>query len=144
MKNTLWLLLWTVLFVACQSDKEKTDGNEESAKVQEYRQEVIAVHDEAMPLMSDIYQLKKELQSQLADTVSMEKSRIAEIKSILLKLDSADKGMRVWMREFSKMSITNVEEAEALRALEAEMGKIRKVRDDMFSSVAVAREATQH
>jgi hypothetical protein len=143
MKTALWLLLFAFGCTACQPSKEQEAEHEESAKVEEARQQVITVHDEAMPLMSDIYQLKKSLKNQRKDSASLTPSRTQALEDVLLRLDSADKGMRIWMREFSNVKTTDVDEDEALRNLDLEMTKIKKVRESMFSAVEDARKISE-
>jgi hypothetical protein len=145
MKHSVRLLAVVVsmMFIACQQKetKETSPENETSAVVQ-LRKDVIAVHDEVMPLMSKIYQLKNKLRS-ISSSGSAKDSDKTEIDSALKNLDSADQGMRVWMREFAKLDVSGLNEEEATRRLNAEMEKIKKVKADMEGSVKVAEEITR-
>jgi chromosome segregation ATPase len=127
-------MLWS-----CQAKQEKTDEPEQSTKVEEFREKVIDVHNEAMPLMTDIYQLKSNLKTQLADSTALKDERKQQLKDVIARLDSADKGMKVWMREFSSLETGGMSDEEAMKLLETEMTKIYKVKEDMFSSVAAAK-----
>src|SRR5690242_8749642 len=63
--------------------------------------EVMKVHDEVMPKMGDLYNLKKELEKKIGDSPTMAEEKKKEIEVIIAKLDSADQGMRDWMHHFN-------------------------------------------
>lgn len=91
MKQLSIFLLLAPLFFACNSEKKIYD-------------EVMAVHDEVMPLMDNIMTMKQDLKDrakQLAkDTLTDHQQELAEVQALIEKLDSADRSMMVWMREF--------------------------------------------
>jgi hypothetical protein len=125
---------------ACENKKAEVEGDapQETEKVSALRKEVIAVHDEAMPLMTEIYQSKNRLKDKLnAGKPSAEQKK--QIEDVMSRLDSANQGMRVWMREFSDVKTTGIGEDEALANLRKELDKITKVKNDMVSSAAAAR-----
>jgi hypothetical protein len=142
MVRVCWLLIFVGLATQTGCDRKQPleEGNEpqETKKVRALRKEVVKVHDEVMPLLTDIYQLKINLREKL----SSEKPDAAKrrtVEEILVKLDSADRGMRVWMREFSKVKTEGIPEDEALEKLRDEMKKITKVKNDMIESVQAAK-----
>jgi hypothetical protein len=133
-----WLLIFVGLATQTGCDRKQTNEPQETKKVRALRKEVVKVHDEVMPLLTDIYQLKINLREKL----SSEKPDAAKrrtVEEILIKLDSADRGMRVWMREFSKVKTEGIPEDEALEKLRDEMKKITKVKNDMIESVQAAK-----
>lgn len=97
--------------------------------------EVMAVHDEVMPKMGDIYTLKEGLKKKLADNPAADKK--SEIESAITKLDAADESMRVWMREFDSEAIKDEEKKREY--LENEMEKVKKLREDMLAAIEQAK-----
>jgi hypothetical protein len=142
MKNTwLLLLLLTVCCFACQQKKTaETDDTEETPKTAELRKKVIDVHDEAMPLMSTIFELKSKLKEGLDTARALDGDKKKQVEEVILKLDSANQGMRIWMREFSKIKTTGITEEEATTILNLQMEKIVKVKKDMVESIKIAEE----
>jgi hypothetical protein len=142
LRPTIYLIIAMCLIslFACENKKAEDEGDapQETEKVSALRKEVIAIHDEAMPLMTEIYQSKNRLKDKLnADKASPEEKK--QIEDVMSRLDSANQGMRVWMREFSDVKTTGISEDEALANLRKELDKITKVKNDMVSSAAAAR-----
>lgn len=113
-------------------------GGEQKAKVvdpaQKLYDEVIAIHDDVMPKMSDIHRLKKELRTKMKnDSLAPDHTAILDA---LKDLDMADDGMMDWMAELK------VPEAEPAKTtyLNEQMVAIKKVRDDMLSSIENAKK----
>jgi hypothetical protein len=136
------IIIQTLIFTGC-GQRQKEDGQSkeptETENVAAYRKEVIAVHDDAMNLMSDIYQLKNQLKEKLQAGDALSNEDRTEVEVAIARLDSASQGMRVWMREFGDARTTGVSEEEALSNLKAEMEKITKVKYNMTESVAAAK-----
>lgn len=97
--------------------------------------EVMAIHDEVMPKMDDIYTLKEGLKKKLADNPAADKK--SEIESAIARLDAADESMRVWMREFDSEAIKDEEKKREY--LENEMVKVKKLREDMLAAIEQAK-----
>ncbi|MEM9546056.1 MAG: hypothetical protein AAGA77_08785 [Bacteroidota bacterium] len=91
--------------------------------------EVIAIHDEVMPKMGDMYKARKELRA------IMEKTADESEKSVIIKLINdlvnADEGMMTWMHEWK---VPN-KEPEKTDYLLKEKERITKVKNDMLSSL---------
>ena len=92
--------------------------------------EVMKVHDEVMPKMNDIYNLKEQLKDKIANTPDMVAEKKQQIESTISRLDSASEAMMVWMRNFNPLP-DSVGEQEARDYLESEMEKIKKVSEDV-------------
>jgi hypothetical protein len=106
---------------------------------QELYDEVMKVHDEVMPKMNDVHSAKMALKEKLetiSDSTSAEKS---EIEGKIARLDSASEGMMVWMRQFNPMP-DSVGEDKAREYLEAEMIKVKKVRDDILQALEESKK----
>lgn len=131
----------TLGFILCLLSCQKADHSQntteeftEASGNQRLYDEVMAIHDEVMPKMSDLYSLKQKLKAKLP-TASTELKR--EIETTILKLDSAGNGMNVWMRQFEPIP-DSVGVDEARTYLENEMVKINRVKADINNAIAKA------
>lgn len=117
MKQLSLFLLLALLVFSCNSEKKTYD-------------EVMALHDEVMPLMDNIMNLKQELKEKAKslekDTISDNSEEIMQIQALIMKLDSADKSMMVWMREFHH-DYETVAKAELTEYLEKQKQRITAV-----------------
>ncbi|HYF66611.1 MAG TPA: hypothetical protein VD884_00685 [Ohtaekwangia sp.] len=136
------VLMISMCMNACQqkaNDSKASEPYQEESGNQALYDEVIRVHDEVMPKMSDMYVLKQKLTAKM-DSVSAEKK--AELKSTIQRLDSASNAMNVWMRQFDpKPDSAGVEEAR--QYLESEMKKINKVKAETLKAIDEARKKVQ-
>ncbi len=123
MKRLLILSSIGLLFciTACQNANDKL------------REEVMAVHDEVMPRMGDLYNAKVALQEQLgaADPDSLQRQKIT-LK--IAQIDSASEQMMVWMRAFNTTP-EGESENEIRQYLESELGKVTKVKNDILKAL---------
>lgn len=129
------LVLSLFASLACQSEKKD--------EVEDLKEEVIAIHDEVMPLMGDLKSLKKEADT-LTEQLTMEDSvvheqRIDELKALSQQLDHAFDGMFVWMRQF-KTPEEGVEKPEAIDYLLDQKVKVEKVNKDIKEALALAKQ----
>lgn len=119
--------------------------------------EVMVLHDEVMPEMQTIYDLKKQLDIKLTqmgqDSSRLDSSLFIQIIQNKRSLEIADDAMMTWMREFAdkmappgedkyqpylkKKGITH---DEYLEFLQAEKSKIAEVQHAMESSIQHARQ----
>ena len=104
--------------------------------------EVMAIHDEVMPKMDDIYKLKTALKNQLADTPNMAEQKKKEIELTILQLDSASENMMVWMRSFNPLP-DSIGEEKARQYLEEEKEKVKKVKGTMLKAIEEAKNINQ-
>lgn len=103
--------------------------DEKLNEVQLLEIEVMAIHDEVMPKMSDIHQSRKQLQIVLeagADSTM--------VFSLLQNLDYADEAMMVWMNDYKPLS-ADVEDDIKKIFFEEEKVKIINVRDKISGSI---------
>ena len=130
MKNLLFLPLAFLLVVGCTS------------KTETLKDEVMAIHDEVMPRMQDIMNLKKQARQQIdslsSDTLSQD-ARIEELEQLIQELEEADEAMMGWMRAY-KRNFEGSDE-EYMEYLMGEKQKIQQVRDEMMEAINEA-EAT--
>ena len=125
------LLCAAALLTSCKPDI-KSDAN------QALYDEVMLVHDEVMPKMSDIHKLRKQIRKAYPDksVAGYEASLV-----VLTKLEEADEGMMEWMANFKVPEETDATEQKAY--LMQEKVAIQKVSDDMYAAMAAAKKLLQ-
>lgn len=133
--KALYSLIIAAAIVGCQKSEHAhhNDATTEpdSTNTILYNQ-VMDIHDEVMPKMEELYNLKKDLQAKLAASPTEDVK-----KTLLLRLgeiDSASAMMEDWMHEFNPPADTT--DQEQIRAyLEGEMEKVKRVREAMISAL---------
>ncbi len=132
------------MITACSKSSDQKDHeahdmeNEESPNTALY-DKVMELHDELMPKMEEIYNLKKEVQDEIAKAPEMVAEKKQELEKTILYLDSANNEMMDWMHKFNPLPDSTDQEA-AREYLENEMEKIRKVKDIMAEAIDKAKE----
>ena len=114
-------------------DKTETSPN------QKLYNEVMKVHDEVMPKMNDIHKLKMSIREKIEKNPNLPKTERLKLDAMYAKLDSANEGMMVWMREFRPLP-DSVGEEKAKAYLENEMQRVNKVRDNMLKAIESAQK----
>jgi len=136
MKKIIALFLLSSIVIACDSS-EKTNAFETK------KAEVFEVHDEVMPKMGELMSLKKKVLDKVNESENPD-----ELRDLALRLDKAQEGMMVWMRQWSASAAPHengeTTEAEKMAFLDAEMDKVKKVKVDIDSSIAEAKEALKN
>ena len=88
MKNSALFVL-ALLLLAC--------GNSKKKEIEHLTTEVMAVHDEVMPLMDDLYKTRSQLQKKLDLDSSQMKS---ETLLVITNLKAGQDAMMGWMQNF--------------------------------------------
>jgi 6-phosphogluconolactonase/glucosamine-6-phosphate isomerase/deaminase len=109
-----------ILITACNPDVSKSQALEE---------QVMNVHDEVMPKMTDLQSSKKELEMALANGADSTK-----VFEYLNQLDEADEAMMVWMDEYESPA-EDTKEEEKLTYLNLELSRIKDVKDKMLKVI---------
>ena len=104
-----FLVVTVVVLAACgkagnndhhrHDDKDSSDLTANRALYDQARD----IHDEVMPKIEDIYNLKKELLEKIAKTPDMVADKKKDIENTIAKLDSASNAMMDWMHEFKPL-----------------------------------------
>lgn len=98
--------------------------------------EVVALHDEAMPKMAKLRGYQKAAEAKIDSLKSMKDAASlklrAELEVLLAGLQRADKGMMDWMENF-KLEPDGPTEAEKMAYFESEKQKAKAMRDDIFN-----------
>lgn len=130
-RNFLYILLVAGLQVACG----KTGKNAQNEKAAETRlwEEVMVVHDDVMPKMSDINRLKKGLRE-----LPPAPSTITAITD----LTKAEDAMWDWMHGLkTQVQLDSLAHEEALDYLDREKTRIEAVRELMLKSIEQGQKA---
>ena len=136
-----------VLSYLCSNnkDKERTDeGNktnlseDEITNIQKQLEDslysvVMDIHDEIMPKMQDIFNIKTALEDKISDTEVKNDS----LALIIDELEQAEAGMMNWMRSFRPDK--TVGHDSLMQYYRAEKEKIEKVKEEMESSIEKAK-----
>lgn len=123
-----FLLACSLLLVAaCQKDSN-----------QALYDEVMAIHDEIMPKMDDLYRAKMALQQRL-DSAAVDDAGREEIARKIAQIDAASESMMVWMREFNPIPDSEGKE-KAREYLLEERARIQEIREKMLEALEQARE----
>lgn len=111
----------------------------QEAEQQKLWDEMMVVHDDVMPKMSDINALSKQMEAATADTALTDELRDAARKA-LYDLQAADKAMWDWMYGLQQLpDLRNGKKHEdILKYLQDEIGKITEVKNAMLGSIEAA------
>lgn len=128
--------LFAISFLVISCKGEKIEGN------QQLKDEVIAIHDEVMPLMGQLRSLRQEILDKSA-TLEQEDSvlnaeKIAHLNGLAEQLDQAFEGMFVWMRQFDS-NFTGTEEELKSYLLDQKV-KVQEVNEDIKTALSAAKE----
>jgi hypothetical protein len=105
-------------------------------KAAQLEAEVMKIHDEVMPKMTDLAAAKKELGVALENGADS-----TMVFEYLRKVEEADEAMMVWMEEYESPSETSTE-AEKLTYLNLELGRINEVKEKMLKAIKDATTFT--
>lgn len=134
-------LLALIMNIACQNNlNQKEESSQtvasDSLSAQEILyDEVMEIHDEVMPAMSDIMSLNRQLKI-VGDSSARNSEAINQLSA---RLENASEGMMNWMRNFNPKLETATSE-ETLNYLEEEKQKIKLVKVEMEQAIEAAEE----
>ena len=103
--------------------------------------EVMAIHDDAMPKMDNIYRTKQALKKKISGTPDIGEQEKKNIEQVIVSLDSASDAMMDWMHAFTPPD-DSIDKDMAIAYLEQEKQNITKVRDRMHDALAKAKKYT--
>ena len=113
-----------------------------SISCQEYNQEqqqlwdqVMEVHDEIMPKMGDLHQLKKQLKK---------REKQSAITAAIASIEQSQDAMMDWMREFKSMrDLSKLEHQAALNYLKKEQERVEQLKQLMLGSLEEGKALLQ-
>lgn len=139
------VIFFSLLFLigACgnpnASSEEANDSKSEAVVAEEKLwDEVMVVHDEVMPRMSDISRIRRNLNGYLEVNPDLEEGLKGEIENTITYLDKGDEGMMSWMNNLKQLAdLRKSQDHDAIMSyLEEEMEKITIVKEDMLGSIS--------
>ncbi|KYG83304.1 hypothetical protein [Roseivirga echinicomitans] len=134
MKRALSLLVIILFVFACAKKEDKFET---------LKTEVFAIHDEVMPKLGELMSLKKKVLDKANASENPD-----ELRDIALSLEKAQEGMMKWMNDWGANSTPHVNnestEEEKMAFINAEMERVKKVKEEINSSIAAAKEALKN
>lgn len=133
----LMLLILSGCNQKASAEKEHKSVNE----VEEMRIHVLDIHDEIMPRIGTLMQLKRELKektAQLDTTIVIQQEQKEALLAAIKQLEAADEAMMQWMRTY-KDPADSVSEKKALQYLKLKEQEIFEVKEKMQNSEAAAK-----
>ena len=138
MRKILFPFLTIIIYISgCSSTTSDQDCTTDECLKQQAYDNVIAVHDEVMPKMSYVSELKGKIEQRM--NASTDSLVIATWQELMVNLDVADEAMWVWMRQFNS-DLEEVAIDEAMAYLKAEQQKIDDVARKINEAIAAAEE----
>lgn len=108
-------------------------------EVEQLQTEVIAIHDEVMPEMKTIAELKASLNDLLQNPPPNVRLNRVEINACLENLEIGRNAMINWMKQFSKVNFSE-SKTKNLTYLKDQKIKIEDVKEKMTSSIQAAKK----
>ncbi len=112
MKNLLIILL--LLSSCMQQEKKESTHARTAIRTTEAYKKTMVIHDEVMPKMDRIMQLKKQLKTRV-DSLSQDNNTdtttINNLNPLIVELEDADKAMMDWMHQFDGSKKSDTTEA---------------------------------
>lgn len=109
------------------------------SEVEERKAQVIAVHDEVMPLMGNLRSYERELneKAELLEKSGADSTSVVALRNAAGACDKAYEGMFVWMRQFDGR-LTDMDNEKALAYLQDQQARVDVVNNDIKSALADA------
>lgn len=142
MKQLIPIAALTLGLIACNTKGGEHAHHDHDARSLDANKalydEVMNIHDEVMPKMEELYNLKKQLQKQIAESPNLVAEKRQELERTIAQLDSASNSMMTWMNDFNPLpDSADTEQARAY--LEGEMEKIKKVKELTLETIDRAK-----
>ncbi len=135
MKKRFPFLFAIALLISCgQSNSSEQAEETTTSPEDELYKKVMAIHDEVMPKMNDIYKLKKQLEEEIKNSPDLVEERKQAIENRISQLNEASESMMQWMRDFDPESSKETQD-EYLEYLNSELEKVNKVKDEMLKAL---------
>lgn len=137
MNKLAFILFASILLVSCgKTSNQQADAPAEEDTNKVLYNQVMDIHDEVMPRMSEIMSLKRSLDEKIKNTPDLTPEAKKELELKMASLDSAHFLMMDWMHKFQPDSL----KGEELRAyLESEMERVKTVKTAMLDAIEQAK-----
>ena len=138
--SVVLLMSMALVFSACGGSEGKSE-EEKMDYLLDLQDDVVRVHDDVMPLTSNINRARQTLMSYFEENQGeIEEKKEKEIQSLIERLNDAHDGMFDWMGDWADTDQAAMEYDEAIEYYDIEMERIKQVAEDMRSSVSDAEE----
>ena len=125
-KITTAFILFMFMIVSC-------GPNHNDEEVKQLYEEVIAIHDDVMPKISDISKLRRKIRKDKQENI--------ESINYMKELEEADDAMMDWMSDFQKYKTYDDSTKESkIKYLNNEKIRIQSVSDQMYGSIETAKK----
>jgi uncharacterized protein len=112
--------------------------NEQEEALNQLNSEVMKLHNETMPKMGDLYELKKALKKK-SDATSEDSTQLKEaLLEAQLSLAKADDNMMQWMHNYTEGKNIARPFEDKMKFLKAQKDSIQMVNNQIYMSIAVA------
>ena len=138
MRNLFFLILLALM--ACQSNEAGSSQNVPK-DLRSLHQEVLDIHDEVMPKMSQLTGLQAQLGDKLKELRAMQPTdmeKLKEANQVLGQLNRSESAMWDWMDGFSKFDSIPADEKEVF--LQNEKASAEDMKNLMLTSIKAAEE----
>jgi hypothetical protein len=143
MASTMLFVVSILVLTGCDRktgyDHSSTDEMEGSPNQKLY-DSVMAIHNEVMPKLDDLYKAKVKLSARLKESTGITDKEQQQIAGKIARIDSASESMMVWMRQFNPIP-DSLGEKKARAYLVSELAKIQKVKEGVRQALENADSA---
>ncbi len=146
MKNTFYIIAIAILTLTSCKNEATTEEKALAAQIESYdalMTEAMEVHDEIMPKMGELMELKGEI-TEKAETGEL--SDQTAISSTAEELKASHDGMMTWMKDYSEKfpygepsPETKETLEEKMPVLEQEVEEIKQLRDQTMKAIENAK-----
>ena len=139
----------TALLIGCQSSTTSSETEAAVTRAQEIYAETMNLHDEVMPRMGELVQLRQELGATAdslreADSVGYADT-VAQMQAAAQDLAQADQNMMQWMRSVEKvpgadsLAAVPTDTARLIQVQQEQKAIMEQVQEQMNNSITEAR-----
>jgi hypothetical protein len=135
-RKNIFAPIFTLFICAlCSFNIGCTNENKESES--KLNKDIMAVHEEIMPKMSEINRLKRQL-GRYKDSVSDDNAEMKDsLINTILMLSKMEDGMSDWMEHY-RYPNPDISHDEMIKYLTGQRDTVKHLSDDIFMSIAVA------
>ena len=144
-KNVSLAVAVAILVVSCGGSPSEQNQQENPTALEEQRwEELMAVHDEVMPKMSEINRLSRSLREYKENQEAIDPQVEQRIDAALEDLSTAEEKMWDWMNNLKQLDGLREQQSheEVMDYLKEEKDAIHQVRNDMLGAIEEAQKIT--
>jgi hypothetical protein len=131
-KTNIFVVLICSLFTFCVAC-----GNDDKESESKINKDIMVVHEDIMPKMSEINRIKRQL-SRYKDSVSEDNAEMKDsLINTILMLSKTEDSMSDWMDHY-KYPNPDATHEEMIKYLTGQRDSIKLLSDDIYMSIAVA------